>query len=122
MPVSAHLHVVEIYVEGREWLGESFVPARHSAESLSGVRLHGVIRLRAAAHWAPELPGCRYGQVAHLRHTDPEGETNSDLAIGPDTLCCRSETFTTDSGGLTCDACGSRCSREPCQTRWLRRG
>lgn len=74
-PAPAHLHVVEIYVEGCEWLREGFIPPRQSAQPLCGVRLHGFIRLRAAAHRAAELPGCSHGQAAHLWHAKPGWKT-----------------------------------------------
>lgn len=69
--VSAHLHVIEIYVEGSEGLCEGFEPPWQSAESLCRVRFHGVIRLRAAAHWATQLSSCSHGQTATFWHTKP---------------------------------------------------
>lgn len=90
--VSAHLHVIEIYAEGCEGLSERFISSRQPAEPLCGVRLHGIIRLRAAAHWTTELPSCSHGQTSHLRHTQP-ARTKSNLMSGSDDhdvrWCCQ---------------------------------
>lgn len=64
--VCAHLHVIEIYVERCEGLCEGFISSRQSAESLCCVRLHGVVWLRAAAHWATQLSSCSHGQAANV--------------------------------------------------------
>lgn len=69
--ISSYLNVVKIYVERCEGLREGFVPPRQPAQSLCSVRLRGVIWLRAAAHWAAQLPGLHHGQTTHLRHTHP---------------------------------------------------
>lgn len=64
--ISLYLNIVKIYVECCEGLCEGFVPPRQPAQSLCSVRFRGVIWLRAAAHWAAELPGRHHGQTAHL--------------------------------------------------------
>lgn len=69
--ISLYLNVVKVYVESCEGLSEGFVPPRQPAQSLCRVRLRGVIWLRAAAHWAAELPGRHQGQTAQLRHAHP---------------------------------------------------
>lgn len=74
--MSARLHVVEVDVEDGERLGEGRVASRQPAESLGGVRLHGVIRLSAAAHRAAQLLGRRQCQTAHFRHAKPEPKTD----------------------------------------------
>lgn len=74
----AHLHVVEIDGEGSEGVSQGSVPPRQPAEPLGGVRLHGVVRLGAATHRAAQLSCCGHGQAAHLRHTQPGRDNQSD--------------------------------------------
>lgn len=69
--ISSYLNIVKIYVECCEGLREGFVSPWQPAQSLCSVRLHGVIWLRAAAHWAADLSSRKHGETAHLCHTHP---------------------------------------------------
>lgn len=70
-PAWTHPHVVEVDGEGCEGVSQGSVAPRQPAQPLGGVRLHGVVRLGAAAHRAAQLSGCGHGQAAHLRHAQP---------------------------------------------------
>lgn len=115
-----HLHIVEIYAEGCERVSERFVPPRQSAQSLGGVRLHGVVRLTAAAHRAAQLSGRSHGQAPHLWHAEPVYKKPNRHQMTPHVAVFKGKSEF--SQGRTCDAYESQRIPQQPQTRWLQRG